>query len=103
MDGHAIYMQKHARNNDFPIDFAIFTKALRTNRWMDIPSYRYAIVASKNHLMEKGFVNPNLLVTTRIRASFLVFRKKTFKCYDEITYEHYPAKNVVRSLSSSEI
>ena len=31
MDGHAIYMHRHAKNNDFPIDFVIFTKALRTD------------------------------------------------------------------------
>ena len=52
-----IDMQK---NNDFPIDFAIFTKALQTNQptdqttdqqtdqQMDIPSYRDAVAASKN-------------------------------------------------------
>ena len=41
-------------NDDFPTDFAIFTKLLqtnqqtdrRTNRWTDIPSYRDAIAAS---------------------------------------------------------
>ena len=32
MDGHAIYMHRYAKNNDFPIIFAVFTKALRTNR-----------------------------------------------------------------------
>ena len=45
----------HAKNNDSPIDFAIFTKALRTNgpmdqptdRQTDIPSFRDAIAASK--------------------------------------------------------
>ena len=31
MDGHAIYVHGHAKNDDFPIDFAIFTKALRTD------------------------------------------------------------------------
>ena len=50
----------HAKNDDFPIDFAIFTKALptdrltdqptdrRTDQRTDIPSYRDAIAASKN-------------------------------------------------------
>merc|ERR1711872_647880 len=50
----------HAKNDDFPIDFAIFTKALPTNgpanrptngptnQRMDIPFYRDAIAASKN-------------------------------------------------------
>ena len=53
-------MHIQAKNNDFSIDFAIFTKALptdrptdrRTNgptdRRTDIPSYRDAIAASKN-------------------------------------------------------
>ena len=31
MDGHAIYMHRDAKNNDFPIDFAIFTIVLRTD------------------------------------------------------------------------
>ena len=31
MDGHAIYVQGHAKNYYFPIDFAIYTKALWTN------------------------------------------------------------------------
>ena len=35
MDGHAIYMHGHAKNGDFPIDFAIFTKALPTDRPTD--------------------------------------------------------------------
>jgi len=56
MDGHAIYVHGHAKNDDFPIDFAIFTKALptdrptdrQTDRRTDIPSYRDAIAASKN-------------------------------------------------------
>ena len=52
MDRHAIYVHRHAKNNDFPVDFAIFTKALRTNgptdRRTDTPSYRDAIAASKN-------------------------------------------------------
>ena len=56
MDKHAIYLHRHAINNDFSINFAIFTKALRTNRRTnrqtdrrtDIPSYRDAISASKN-------------------------------------------------------
>ena len=55
MDGHTIYIHRHAKNNDFPIDFAIFTKALRTDgptdgptdRRTDIPSYKDAIAASK--------------------------------------------------------
>ena len=55
MDGHAIYIHGHAKNDDFPIDFAIFTKALRTDQRtngptdqrMDKPSYRDAIAASK--------------------------------------------------------
>ena len=34
MDGYALYVHKHAKNNHFPIDFAIFTKAL----WMDGPT-----------------------------------------------------------------
>ena len=50
----------HAKNYDFPMDLAIFTKALatdgptdlrtdrRTVRRTDIPSYRDAIAASKN-------------------------------------------------------
>ena len=41
----------HAKNDDFSIDFAIFTKALPTDgptdRRTDIPSYRDAIAASK--------------------------------------------------------
>ena len=35
MDGHATYMLRHAKNDDFPIDFAIFTKALPTDRPTD--------------------------------------------------------------------
>ena len=31
MDKHAISLHRHAKNDDFQIDFAIFTKALRTN------------------------------------------------------------------------
>ena len=38
MDEHAIYMHGHAKNDDFPIDFAIFTKALRTDRRTDGPT-----------------------------------------------------------------
>ena len=42
MDRHTIYVHRHAKNDDFPIDFAIFTKALRTDRptdgWMDGPT-----------------------------------------------------------------
>jgi len=32
MDGHALYVHRHSKNNHFPIDFAIFTKALQTDR-----------------------------------------------------------------------
>ena len=54
-----MYVHRHAKNNDFPIDFTIFTKALRTDgptdqrtngptdRRTDKPSYRDAIAASK--------------------------------------------------------
>ena len=31
MDGHAMYVHRHATNNHFPIDFMIFTKALRAD------------------------------------------------------------------------
>ena len=31
MDGHAIYVHRDAKNNDLSMDFAIFTKALRTD------------------------------------------------------------------------
>ena len=56
MDETAMYMHRHAKNSDFSIHFAIFTKALRsdgptdgpTDQRMDIPSYRDAIAASKN-------------------------------------------------------
>ena len=34
MDGFSIVMHRHAKNNDFSIDFTIFTKAL----WMDEPT-----------------------------------------------------------------
>ena len=37
MDGHAIYIHRHAKNNDFPIDYAIFTKALWTDQPTDGP------------------------------------------------------------------
>ena len=59
MDGKAKNMHKNAKSIDFPIDFAIFTKALRTNgppdqqtdgptdQRTDILSYRDAIAASK--------------------------------------------------------
>jgi len=40
MDGHEIYLRRHAKGNDFPVDFAIFTKALQTNRWIDRPTGR---------------------------------------------------------------
>ena len=48
----------HAKNDDFPIDFAIYTKALPTDgptdrptdQRTDIPSYRDAIAASKKQL-----------------------------------------------------
>ena len=56
MDGYATYVLRHAKNEDFSIDFAIFTKALRTDgptnapidRRTEKPSYRDAIAASKN-------------------------------------------------------
>ena len=66
MNGHAIYVHRHAQNNDFSIDIAIFTKALRTNgptdgptdrpadRRTDISSYRDAIAASKKTDIELG-------------------------------------------------
>ena len=55
MDRDAIYVHSHSKNNYFPIDFAIFTKALWTNgptdQWTnqgtDISSFRDAIAASK--------------------------------------------------------
>ena len=59
MDGHAIYLHGHAKNDDFPINFANFTKALPTDgqtngrtdrptdRRKDKPSYRDAIAASE--------------------------------------------------------
>ena len=31
MGGHAMYVHGYAKNNHFPIDFAIFTKTLRTD------------------------------------------------------------------------
>ena len=40
MDGHAIVMHRHAKNNDFSIDFAIFAKALRTDGPTDQPTDR---------------------------------------------------------------
>ena len=68
MDGHAIYVHGHAKNDDFSIDFAIFTKALPTDRRTngptdqrtdgptdqrkDIPSYRDAIAASRNKMRD---------------------------------------------------
>jgi len=39
----------HAKNDDFPVDFAILTKALPTDRRTDIPYCRDAIAASKNN------------------------------------------------------
>ena len=71
MDRHAIYVYRNATNDDFPIDFAIFTKALRTDgptdqptdrptdQRTDIPSYRDAIAASKNNEI-KVIVNCSL-------------------------------------------
>ena len=55
MAGHAIYTQRHVRNNDFPIDFAILQKRYgppdrRTDRQTDTLSYRDAIAASKKEL-----------------------------------------------------
>ena len=49
----------HAKIDDFPIDFTIFSKALPTDGWTDqwtdqqtdIPSYIDTIAASKNNLM----------------------------------------------------
>ena len=38
MDGHSIYMHRRAKNNDFPIDFASFTKTLWTNGPTDRPT-----------------------------------------------------------------
>ena len=32
---NVIYVHRHAKNNDFPIDSAIFTKALRTDGRID--------------------------------------------------------------------
>ena len=51
-----MYVHGYAKNNHFPIDFAIFTKALQTNQPTDGqtdgptdgPSYSDAIAASKN-------------------------------------------------------
>ena len=38
MDGYSMYMHGCAKNNHFPTDFAIFTKALRTDRRTDRPT-----------------------------------------------------------------
>ena len=38
MDETAIYMHRHAKNSDFSIDFAIFTKALQSDRRTDKPT-----------------------------------------------------------------
>ena len=38
MDGYATYEHKHAKNNYFPIDFAIFTKALPMDQPTDGPT-----------------------------------------------------------------
>ena len=40
MDGYAIVMHRHAKNNDFSIDFTIFTNALRTDQPTDGPTDR---------------------------------------------------------------
>ena len=56
---HISYMRRHVKNNGFPIDFAIFTKALwtngptdqRTNQGTDKPSYRDACWWCGWHLM----------------------------------------------------
>ena len=60
MDGHAIVMHRHAKNNDFSIDFAIFTKAIRsdgpTDQQTDTPSYKDAIAASKK-MKKQNLVN----------------------------------------------
>ena len=50
MSGHVIYVHRHAKNYDFPMNSVIFTKALPTDGPMDrptdqrtdIPSYRDA-------------------------------------------------------------
>ena len=51
-----MYVYRYAKNNHFPIDFAIFTKALRTDRQTDRrtdkPSYRDAIAASKKKIYD---------------------------------------------------
>ena len=59
MDGFAIYVRRHLKNNDSPLDLAMFTKVLPTNQRTDrqtdqptdIPSYRDAIATSKNQLL----------------------------------------------------
>ena len=38
INGHAIYVHRHAKNNPFPIDFAISTKALPTDGLTDGPT-----------------------------------------------------------------
>ena len=37
---HAMYVHRHAKKHYFPIDFAIFTKALRTDKPTDGPTDR---------------------------------------------------------------
>ena len=65
MVGHAMYVHRYAKNDHFPLDFAIFTKALwtdqqtdrpmdgptdgRTDQRTDKPSYGDAIAATKGH------------------------------------------------------
>ena len=44
MDGHAIYVHRHAKNNDFPMDFAIFTKAIQINQPTDGPTKGWIIL-----------------------------------------------------------
>ena len=75
MDGHAIYMHGHAKNDDFPIDFAIFTKALptdrRTNRRTDGPTDRptdtmtYKSRARDNKKRQREVKHRNRVATPR--------------------------------------
>ena len=41
MDGHTIYVQRRAKNNDFSIDIAIFTKALPADGPTDGPTNQW--------------------------------------------------------------
>ena len=53
-----MYVHRYAKIYHFPIDFAIFTKALRTDQQTDQrtdkPSYKDAIAASKNSVSIKS-------------------------------------------------